>query len=777
MTSAPNVSNRNKSEVASSPWQERPTQIVIGAVIIGALILVALVGALTILPAQQITRQLSEQNAVAQEQVTTAAARQAEAFFNGLGNELLGMVQHSEIQSTTRSTREAALKLLNESGTARSGVIKSIVRLDDTGAPVYGWPASINDQIIKGEKLPWSLADRMQQIVQTGGVQFFRRSSGDVRQQKFFYLLVSPVVVSANVTEALAFELDMGAYFGEGLKPLRISDKTQVWVISPQTPAQVIYEKITDPELSWKSAGLDTSDLNERTFLEKNTTYILKEKYPTEDRNTGAVPAYSGFTQARGSLPSLVVVTSRLVTEGESAIYATVNQLFLAGLGVVFLILVAGVLIGRFVITSANRRRQEDQRRSTIRTLLEMSRALNSSLELPVVLSKILDELAQLLPYDSASVVLLDYDEEDMEAPKVRTAAARGAGSEEEIGHVMELKKVRGTREVVRSGKPVVINDTKNDPRWNPMASSSTIEAWMGVPLRLRDQAVGVLNLNSTIKNRFGTDDQELVEAFADQACVAIENARAHELQIKQYETELETAHAIQTSLLPSEVPPISGLEIYSESLPARHVSGDYYQYLPLPDGKLGVAVGDVSGKGIPAALLMAVITTALREEVLRHKSPASLLNQLNLNLLDRMQQNNMNSALLVALYDPMTRRVELSNGGMVQPYVRTPAGWEFVPVGGYPLGASARSNYNSKTVILAPESMLLFISDGVIEAQNHTQEFFGFDRLESLLNGLPPAISAKELVDCILQAVHQHLDGLEAQDDVTVVVMKSQEV
>jgi phosphoserine phosphatase RsbU/P len=406
-----------------------------------------------------------------------------------------------------------------------------------------------------------------------------------------------------------------------------------------------------------------------------------------------------------------------------------------------------------------------------------MSRALNSSLELPVVLNKILDELAVLLPYDSASVVLLDY-EADPDEPKVRTAAARSIqAGPDEVGEVMPLKKVRGTREVVRSGKPVVINDTKNDPRWNQTPGSMMVEAWMGVPLRLRDQAVGVLNLNSNIKGRFGAEDQELVEAFADQACVAIENARAHELQIKQYEQELETAHAIQTSLLPSEVPPVPNLEIHAESLPARHVSGDYYQYLPLPDGKLGIAVGDVSGKGIPAALLMAVITTALRDEVLRHKSPASLLTQLNLNLLDRMQQNNMNSALLVALYDPTTRRTELSNGGMVQPYVRTPSGWEFVPVGGYPLGASARSNYSSKTVTLAPGSTLLFISDGVIEAQNHSDEFFGFERLEELLNGLSPTLTAKELVDCILQAVHQHLDGLEAQDDVTVVAMKSQDV
>jgi serine phosphatase RsbU (regulator of sigma subunit) len=236
-------------------------------------------------------------------------------------------------------------------------------------------------------------------------------------------------------------------------------------------------------------------------------------------------------------------------------------------------------------------------------------------------------------------------------------------------------------------------------------------------------------------------------------------------------------AHAIQTSLLPTEMPPLPQLQISAQSLPARHVSGDYYQYLPLPDGRLGIAVGDVSGKGIPAALLMAVITTSLRDEVLRHPSPAPLLNQLNLGLLDRMQANHMNSALLVAVFNPVTRHVEVANAGMVQPYVRMSSGWEFVPVGGYPLGASINATYKAKTLTLAPGALLLFISDGVIESQNAEGEFFGFERLEALLNEMPLDASAESLVDCILNAVRVHLGGLEAQDDITVVALRSVEV
>src|SRR5258706_13441681 len=113
----------------------------------------------------------------------------------------------------------------------------------------------------------------------------------------------------------------------------------------------------------------------------------------------------------------------------------------------------------------------------------------------------------------------------------------------------------------------------------------------------------------------------------------------------------------------------------------------------------------------------------------------------------------------------------------MVQPYVRNGAGWEFVPVGGYPLGASARTSYNARTVTLAPNSMLLFLTDGVLESQNLKGKFFGFDRLEVLLNDLPATVNAEQVADTILSAVNNHLEAQEPQDDITVVVLKSIEI
>src|SRR5262249_12953425 len=150
-----------------------------------------------------------------------------------------------------------------------------------------------------------------------------------------------------------------------------------------------------------------------------------------------------------------------------------------------------------------------------------------------------------------------------------------------------------------------------------------------------------------------------------------------------------ETAQAIQSSLLPHEEPPVPQMQMAARTIAARQVSGDYYQYYLLPNGRVAIAVGDVSGKGTPAALLMGVITTTMREEIMQAASAAALLNGLNRRLAERMRQTHMNSALLMTIFDPVTRHLEIANAGMVQPYVFDGTGWKEVPIGGYPVGAS----------------------------------------------------------------------------------------
>src|SRR5258708_18438013 len=253
----------------------------------------------------------------------------------------------------------------------------------------------------------------------------------------------------------------------------------------------------------------------------------------------------------------------------------------------------------------------------------------------------------------------------------------------------------------------------------------------VAVPVLYRDDLFGTLAVETNVHRDFSDEEMNLLVSLAAQAGVALHNAelfetaqranqelekaiadlvtsqeelaRAHEAQIKAYEAELEAARTIQESLLPNEAPPIPQLQIAARYIPARHVSGDFYQYLPLPDGRFALAVGDVTGKGMPAALLMAVTTTALRDEIVRTPSPAALLDDLNQRLLARMTQNNMNSALMVSVFDPRSQQVEIANGAMVQPYLYETQRWDFVPVSGYPLGAPQRQAYKARTVPLPP--------------------------------------------------------------------------
>ncbi len=735
---------------------DRTTGIGIGTLIAGVLILIALIALITYLPSQTIARIITTQASESQRILAQSLSRQTEDYLNNITYDLLGLANRPEIKGSGMMWHVPAMTLIANEGQLRAGQIKSVVRLSENGQPLYAWPDSYNQRISAGQALPWTVDQNwVTQVVQGGVVQFRKvpLTAGGAA-----YLLVVPVapydVTNLN-NEAIAIEVDLDNYFKTNFASLQLSPSTQLWVFD-NTGAEVY---------QYREAPVFNGDLSQ---VPQQNDAVNLSQFPTSDRETSAAPVYAAFTRGQqGGNRAFTILLSHATAEAQAAATDTLRTFFLIGLAVVLVVVIAGVFIGWFLLRENNNRRVDAQRRSTARTLLTTARALNSSLELHRVLDLILGELGSILPHDSASILMVDEDDQTF-------AVAAESGVETSDGQsAFPFSALRGAREVVKSGKPVVINDTLADLRWQETPGSK-IRSWLGVPLRVRDQSVGVLSIDSFMPERFLPDDIDFAEAFAGQAGVAIQNARSHEFQIRTYETELETARLIQTSLLPQEAPPLGEIEMASRSIPARQVSGDYYQYYMLPDGRLGVAVGDVSGKGIPAALLMAVITTALREEIFRTPAPAELLNELNARLVERMQQNNMNSALLMSVFDPHSRDVEIANGGMVQPYLRNGSGWENVQVGGYPLGAAARSKYQAKTVHMPPDSMLVFVSDGVVESQNRKAEMFGFERLEALLQKLPKDYRPEQLADDILAAVHEHLEGQDPQDDITVVVMKS---
>ncbi len=730
----------------------------------GAVItLVVLIAVVTLIAFNVISDTVAEQFRANELQLVTSLSQQGQAALSNLESDMSSLALREEIRATSTTREDDALALLEDSlSEFPEGAILSITRFDFRGNPRYAYPPQYNAAIQFTEtadqyfyQVPnnlLTLTERGQRVSADIDIQLVR---GVSHQQRLggTTLLIAPVDSVSLDTEFLVMEVDEALLFEDLFGFVELGQSGQLWVLSPT--ANVIYEARPSPQILPLLDQISSSQL----FARSREPYI--DTYEDEGLRQAAVARAQGLGQ------SYILFLSRYESETQAAIQNNMLGIFGFAVAAMLVVITLGSTVAWQIGRVNNARRREEQRQQTGRILLEVSRALSSSLDLQTVLQAILRELERLVPHDSASVLLLEDD-------ALRVAASRGL-DEDIIGEVIDIDSARAAALVLKSGTPVLINDTHADDRWTK-APNQRITSWIGLPLIVREEMVGVLNINSYEVERFSPEDAEVAEAFADQASVALQNARLYELEVQQFEQELAIARNIQASLLPDQAPQVPQIEVATRSLPARQVSGDYFQYLPLPDGKLGIAIGDVQGKGIPAALLMAVISTALRDEAARHQEPAELLQALNTRLLERMQRTHMNSALIMATFDPDTYEINIANGGMVQPYLRPPGGnaFDFVPVGGYPLGVSGNMRYSAKTIAFETGSMMVMFSDGVLEAQNTAGEFLGFERIEALLNELPQDITAQGVMERIYNAVEAHLGDEAPQDDTTIMVIRA---
>jgi serine phosphatase RsbU (regulator of sigma subunit) len=286
--------------------------------------------------------------------------------------------------------------------------------------------------------------------------------------------------------------------------------------------------------------------------------------------------------------------------------------------------------------------------------------------------------------------------------------------------------------------------------------------------------ALGDGHLNHRIV-ALGEDELGEVATAFNQMADHLEASLAEiEQQNEQLRRGLALARDIQVGLLP-ERPPWNGesLAVYARSIPAYDVGGDFYTYLALPEGRAAIAIGDVSGKGIGAALIMALTSSAVESQGRQFEHPAQVLAALNQLLAPRLKANHMNAALLFAVFDPQQHTVRIANAGMIAPVIISPRGNSFVEIGGLPLGAMAGAEYQEALVRLEPGEGLLLVSDGVVEAHSPEGELFGFERLEETVARVEMAGDVRSLVELVLASVHEHMDTAEQHDDITVVAVR----
>jgi sigma-B regulation protein RsbU (phosphoserine phosphatase) len=251
--------------------------------------------------------------------------------------------------------------------------------------------------------------------------------------------------------------------------------------------------------------------------------------------------------------------------------------------------------------------------------------------------------------------------------------------------------------------------------------------------------------------------------------------------QRERIQRELEIAQRVQQAVFPAEIPQIPGLEIAAFCQPHRETSGDFYDLLPLGDGQVGIVVGDVSGKSIPAAMVMVAAQSIIRAEAYNYDSPAQVLDKSNTILAHRII-SGMFAAVSYARIEVSKRELVWANAGQVYPFLlyRTPpldlkehpryletVGWSL------PLGMSETTDYQRHHLTLSPGDMVLFYTDGIVEAMNLERQIYGFERLETLARSLPSDLSPEALIEAVLTDVETFVGAAEQHDDMTMVAVK----
>jgi serine phosphatase RsbU (regulator of sigma subunit) len=414
----------------------------------------------------------------------------------------------------------------------------------------------------------------------------------------------------------------------------------------------------------------------------------------------------------------------------------------------------------------------ETQPADKLRGLLEISGNLNKTLQLDALLPKIVDSLFQL--FRQADRCFLIQAEEGSDRLLPRVVKTRRPNDE---------TTARFSRSIVRrcleTAQAFLSDDAGKDNRLQMSQSivDFRIRSVMCAPLcGAEGQAFGVIQLDTQDRSkRFTQEDLKLLCGVANQAAIAVENARLHEDAVMRakLKRDLELAHQVQLSFLPRRLPQVPGYDFYAHYESALEVGGDYYGFVPLPGGKLALALGDVAGKGVPAALLMAKLSSDTRLSLLTEADPGRAVGKLNELLYEFTSQVDRFVTLALAVLDPATHTVVLVNAGHLSPLLLRPGSppQDAMPneKAGVPLGIMEDYAFESWSVRLEPGDNLLLYTDGVPDSLNVRGESFGVKGIEAALKA---SGSPRALIERLMKAVHEHATGRPPFDDITLICL-----
>jgi phosphoserine phosphatase RsbU/P len=398
--------------------------------------------------------------------------------------------------------------------------------------------------------------------------------------------------------------------------------------------------------------------------------------------------------------------------------------------------------------------------------LNEIARELSSILNLDELLNGIAELLRRLIDYQMFSILLLDSSGEKLqhrfslrfrENIHLKHEVPLGRGI---VGYAAQTKQA------------VLVPDVKKDPRYveaNPETRSE-----LAVPLIYKDKVIGVLDLEHTRRGFFTEEHKRTITTLAAQVAIALENARLYEeiaRQERRLERDLALARELQVRLLPQAQPKLAHLDVAAKFVPARAIGGDLYDFIPYSLSRMGIVVGDVSGKGAPAAIYAALVSGILRSHAPIEPLPAEMLSAVNMSLAERRIEAQFVS-LIYALWDDENRTLTVANSGLPRPIYVHGGKNEVIEATGLPLGLFDETDYDEFRFRMKPGDMFVFFSDGILDARNRNGELFGRGRVEQIV-GECAAKSADCVVDSLFKAVAEHSAGMETFDDQTVVAIR----
>ena len=328
---------------------------------------------------------------------------------------------------------------------------------------------------------------------------------------------------------------------------------------------------------------------------------------------------------------------------------------------------------------------------------------------------------------------------------------------------------------MLKNKSSLLINDLKNDERFKfSNEAEFPVKTLLSVPMSLKGRMIGLLTLfNKKSESGFSSDDQRLLSIIAAQSAHVIEHARLlqKEQELFKLEEEYRMAKEIQLNILPKQIPIIEGYDISALNISAKDVGGDYYDFINLRGSRIAICLGDITGKGLPAAMLMANLQATLRGQALTQKNVSEIIKNSNELLFNSTAENRF-ATLIFGELNYVKHTLTYCNAGHDAPISILNDEITRLTEGGLLMGCFDFAEFEQKGKQIEPGELLLIFSDGVTEAMNENNEEFGEERLISILKTSTNSTS-KEIIDKIVDAINVHSSKVEQSDDITLMLIK----